>query len=131
MAARYATRADLIELCPELASLAPTLVDPYLLVGQGLIGLSRWGERASQGHAFLTAHLLVTTTSAAAAAAGVGGAGQLTAEANGPASRSFAAAEPTDSELGSTGYGRAYMLLRRAVLGRGTAIVANRCVRQR
>jgi hypothetical protein len=127
VAARYATRADFDELAPDLAMLSTELVAAYLLVTRELIGLSRWGERASFGHAFLTAHLLASTV----AAAGAGAGGQLTAEANGPASRSFAVAEPSDPELSSTAYGRSYLLLRRVVLGRGTAIVANRCVPQR
>jgi Protein of unknown function (DUF4054) len=110
-------------VAPELNRLPNHTIELWLAVSSLQIGLSRWGSAASHAHALLTAHYLTQCPGHD----GLGGdeVGPLTSEANGPASRSFASAPPSDAELGATSYGRAYLTLRRAVRGRGSGVVGN------
>lgn len=137
MAQRYATRDDVAGPAGDPGGVAPLLnplddehFDTWLPIAAEHIGLQRWGNRASYGHALLTAHYL----QALVGPAGTGGkeAGPLMAEANGPASRSFGNSGAGDAEdFSTTPYGRAFIALRKVVSGRGFAVVANSCVRQR
>jgi hypothetical protein len=132
MAARLATNAEVRSLAAEFADTA-TFPDALLTVwsvfAARFVGLQAWSDDASDGHAMLVAHYI--TRSAAGA---LGPSGPLTAEANGPASRSFAApppGPPTEAELRTTFYGQAFLALRGVVLARcGTMIVANSTIVQ-
>ena len=132
MAARYATAQEVLDLPGISDPEATEAVELWLPITQHMISLCAWGERASDGHRLLTAHFVLTT----AGTAGDGNVqpdGIVSAQANGPASRSFAVAAPPpdDAELSTTSYGRAFLALRRVVAGRGRAVVLNPLVRQR
>jgi hypothetical protein len=128
MPQRLATVAEVLAVACEFSETPEPVVQMWMEIAADMIGVSRWGDRASRGHALLSAHLLAVNVGPD----GLGGieAGPLTAEADGPASRSFAAPPITDASIETTNYGRTYMALRRTVTGRGTGIVINRNVRQ-
>lgn len=121
MAQRYATAAEVTGasgVAPELAVLSPTVVATWLTIAQAFVGVTAWGDRASIGHALITAHLLSLTPEAALA--GVGAAdGIIGSEANGPASRSFVVPSPSedDAAFAGTRYGKLWAELRRLVRG--------------
>lgn len=120
MAARFATAAEVVGatgIAPGLAVLDPSLVDAWLLVAQAYIGLQAWGSVASTGHALLTAHFLVLQPEAAAVGVGEQNV-VVTAESNGPSSRSFAVPsyEAGEAAFAGTMYGQQFIELRRAVL---------------
>lgn len=138
MAQRLATRVDVAGeagtpggVARELNGVPDSVFETWLEYAADHIGVKRWKERASRGHALLTAHAITIVT-------GPNGddpefeAGPLMGEANGPASRSFGAVLPTfsDGELASTNYGRLYLALRRTVRGRGSALVARTGIRR-
>lgn len=138
MAQRLATREDVSGdagtpggVAPELNGVPDSTFDTWLRIAGRFVGVARWKEAASDGHALLTAHAITIMT-------GPNGddpefeAGPLMAEANGPASRSFGGAAPefSDAELATTQYGRLYLSLRRTVRGRGTAFVARTGIRR-
>lgn len=147
MAARLATRA---EICGELGipgGVAPELndaTDDQVEVWSEVAALtcypSRWRSLTSSAHALLTAHYLATAPGLGLAEDGgdlAEVAGPLTAEADGPASRSFGAAAgsealpATDALLATTAYGRAFLQLRRAQRGFGAFVVGNAAARAR
>ena len=114
---------------PELNGLPASTITLHLNLAAHMIGLVRWREQASDGHALLAAHSLTMLPGAD----GEGGleAGPFMSEANGPASRSFATASATggsfdDASLASTPYGRMFLVLRKRVRGRGSMVPARR-----
>lgn len=119
MAQRYATAAEVTGasgVAPELAVLSADVVATWMSIAQAFVGLAEWADRASVGHALISAHLLSLTPEAAAA--GVGSIdGILASEANGPASRSFAVPAPSadDAAFAGTRYGKLWAELRRIV----------------
>lgn len=132
MAARYATVQEVLDLPGISDPEATDAVTLWLPITQHMISLCAWGERASDGHRLLTAHYVLAT--AGPTGSGVASPdGIVSAEANGPASRSFAVAAPPaeDADLASTSFGRAYIALRKTVAGRGRAVVLNPLIRQR
>jgi hypothetical protein len=130
MARRYATVEDIVcdgGYAPEYAEVKDR-IPIWLNLAQKMIGLQRYDDCACDAHALLTAHFL----EAYVGIDGEGGSetGALASEAHGPANRGFATKEPTDAELSTTSYGRAFLLYRRRVRGRGAAVVMNSCARQ-
>lgn len=130
MAARLATIAEIRGLSPALSANRPG--DPYpdsILESASAaaameIGLGPWGDDASIGHAYLTAH---KATSAVAGAFGPAGPATSETTAAG-ATTTYASATPT-GDLDSTWYGREYKRLRKIVAIRsGTMIVASTAV---
>lgn len=140
MAQRLATRAEIVGEVGIPGGVAPgfnTVTDAQLAVWADIaalvVSLPRWRLLASAGHALLTAHCLAT---APGLGLGPGGgdlaeeAGPLTAEADGPGSRSFGAhaaeaLSADDALLATTSWGRKFLGLRKAVRGFGSFGVAN------
>ena len=131
MAQAYATRSDVAGpagtpggVARELNGLPDTLFSHWLGLTQTMVSPTRFRDRTSYYHALLAAHAI----SIVVGEYRYGGseAGPLMAEADGPASRSFATATPTfgDAELSSTQYGRLAMALRKITRGRGSGVVA-------
>ncbi len=136
MAQRYATLTEVIDatngIAPELSAFPTIQGEIWLEIAECQIGLTRWGKRASLGHALLTAHLISVSAQAGSLGVGVGETGPLASEAVGPASRSYAVnTATTDEALSGTSYGRQYMALRRVVCGIGSAIVGNTMIVQK
>ena len=89
-----------------------------------LVVTSAWGALQSNAHALLVLHYLAPFIDGGTTSSGV-----VTSEANGPASRSFAApkldALPSEGEFVSTYYGRRFNLLRRIARGSILGISSN------
>lgn len=137
MAARYATRSDVCGahgapggVAPEFNGVPDATLDIWIGVAKDMIGLHRFGKRASDAHALLVAHLLSVTVGDSEGAGSLE-AGPITSEANGPASRSFATPGLDDSQLALSGYGRTFMTVRNIVRGRTTGVVGVSTARQR
>jgi hypothetical protein len=136
MATRLATVAEVREVAPELGEVGdpdPPVTDATITtwarIAGRMIGLERWGDDASDGHALLTAHMVTLSP----VVSGDDGSGQLASAAVGPVSASFAKDAPTSDDLlqlTSTGHGRAYLALRQIAASTGTAILSNTLVRQ-
>jgi len=141
MAQRLATRAEICGelgtpggVAPELNAATDDQVALWADVAAQVCAPQRYRGSCSQAHALLTAHLLRL---APGLGLGPGGgdfgeeAGPLTAEADGPASRSFGAvvsgeaAAWDDAVLATTAYGRMFLMLRRSVRGFTSVCVAN------
>lgn len=121
MASRYASAAEVngaSGIAPALSVLPAGLVQTWLTLAQAYVGVTEWGDRASVGHALLTAHFLSLTPEASAAGVGASD-GIVSSESNGPASRSFAVPSfsSEDSAFAGTVYGRQWAELRRIVVG--------------
>jgi hypothetical protein len=115
VAYRYATVADVTDastgVAPEI-TLSSAQVQVWLDIAQELISLSIFKAKTSQAHALLAAHLI----SQSPAGGGSGAAGPIVAEANGPASRSFASTvTASDGTLSASAYGQAFLMLRKSV----------------
>lgn len=130
MAKRYATDDEILALAPELAGVAEALRDAWREYAECLVGLSFWGAKASRAHALYTAHYITVAPDGGPDGAGGVFAGPITAEANGPASRSYAApavgTTPGDAELAGSVYGLALIKLRRTVRPRSGIAVMRR-----
>ena len=137
MASRYATTQEVLDLPGIVDPDATVTINLWLPITQLMIALCTWGRYSSDAHRFLTAHFLLSTAGPAGDGVITPGAmaAVVSAEANGPASRSFAVSTatplPSDGDLAATQYGRAYLQLRRIIAGRGSVVVSNPCVRQR
>lgn len=136
MAANLATVADVRLIAPEIVD--PPITDPHVQAALDetacLVSVARFKECTSQVHARAAAHCIVTSPGWAAVAGIEGETGPIVSEADGPASRSFAA--PTSWTGDAAGWdtsthGRKYLALRKRFRGRGSAIVANSAIRQR
>ena len=134
MPARYATVDEVTSpvggVARELRDVPVDQVELWLDIAAEFIGLDAWGQRASKGHALLTAHFL-TLLVGGPAGTGVTD-GVIASESVGPASRSFATSvDVSDKDLMTTRYGRAFTVLRNLVTGsRPSALVINRNIRQ-
>lgn len=130
MAQRYATAAEVTGpngVAPALSVLDSALVATWMTIAQSFVGVTQWGDRASIGHALISAHLLSLTPEAVAAGVGaISVDGYLTSEADGGASRSFAVPNPTaeDTAFLSTSYGKLWVELRRLVASSRVGILA-------
>lgn len=138
MAQRYATREEIIGpsvgvgggVAPEYNALTDEQLAVWSDIAASMIGLGRWAERASQGHALLTAHLIASLGGADGSGGGIDP-GLLASESDGPASRSYFHAQPSDAELATTRWGKAYTLLRRVVQGSGVFVTPHRRLMRR
>lgn len=136
MAANFATVAEVRAVAPEFGPddatgpIRDAAISTWLAIAQPLIGLRRWGEQASAGHALLTAHMVSIAPSPGGS--GIDGAGPVVSEAVGPISRSFgfAAGPASDAALATTTHGRIYLTLRQNVLATGSGIVGSSSIRQ-
>lgn len=125
MARGYATEALVTGsagVAPQLSTIASEQVDLYLEMTKHLFALSRFGTTSDHYHALLTAHFLAL--SPFGEDLGFGAKGPVTAEAHGPASRSFASAalDMSDDGLSSTHWGRMAKAIRARHRGRGSMI---------
>lgn len=142
MAQRLATRAEIVGeagtpggVAPDFNGVTDDQLAVWTIIAAHNVEPNRWRNLASEGHALLTAHYLATAPGLGLSDGGLDegeAMGPLSAEADGPASRSFGqfsgeslAAE--DALLATTPYGRAFLQLRRVVRGFGTVSVANGC----
>lgn len=121
MAARYATAAEVTGatgVAPALSVLDPALVTAWMARAELFVGITEWGDRASVGHALISAHLLSLTDAAIAAGVGLVD-GLIASESHGPASRSFVVPAPAseDAAFAGTSYGKLFAELRRIVVG--------------
>lgn len=133
MASRLATTAEIREVAPEFGAVgdpAPTVSDDTIAtwsrIAARFIGLARWGDDASDGHALLVAHLISVDPGSGLDGAG----GPLASAGVGPVSASYVVPPLVDELLSTSHYGRAYLALRQVVQASGTAIVASTRFRQ-
>jgi hypothetical protein len=133
MAQRLATIAEIRGIAPEFGAvddLTPTVSDAFIetwsRIAARFIGLARWGDDASDGHALLTAHLISVDPNSGLEGAG----GPLASAAVGPVSTSFVVPPLVDELLSTSHYGRAYMALRQVVQSLGTGVVSSTRYRQ-
>lgn len=144
MPQRLATRAEIVGetgapggVAPALNAVSDADLETWSEIAALVVAAPRYRLITLRAHALLTAHFLASMPGLGL---GPGGsddaadefAGPTTAMADGPASRSFgpvvsagASADPTDASLATTPYGRAFLVLRRAVRGFTSACVAN------
>lgn len=122
MAQRYANAAEVIEIAPEFTGQEP-LINIWLGVAEEWIDVDVWGSPASDGHRLLTAHMMTVVPGAISAGGQGVGAGPLSGESNGPASRSYATPQPSDAELGLSSYGRLFVSLRERIRPRVSALL--------
>jgi hypothetical protein len=144
MPQRLATRAEIVGetgtpggVAPALNAVSDADLETWSEVAALVVAPQRWRQLTSRGHALLTAHFLASMPGLGLGPGGSEDAadefvGPTTAMADGPASRSFgavvsagASADPTDASLATTPYGRAFLVLRRAVRGFMSVCVAN------
>lgn len=137
MAAALATPADVRLIAPEIVD--PPITDAHIQAALDetacLVSVARFKTCTSIAHSRAAAHYIVTSP-AWAAVAGVAGAetGPLVSEADGPASRAFAAPATWGADAAgwdTSEHGRKFLTLRRRFRGRGSAIVANRAISQK
>lgn len=133
MATRLATLEEIRLLAPEFGAsgdpppaLSDTLLEQWSRIAARFIGIARWGDDASDGHALLTAHLVSVDPNSGLDGAG----GPLASAAVGPVSTSFVVPPLVDELLSSSHYGRAYLALRQVIQAAGTAIVSTTRIRQ-
>jgi hypothetical protein len=101
------------EILPEFAEVPSPRVQVFLDMAALSINVSAWGNKADMGQTYLAAHYLKTADETAA---GDAAAGPVTQEAVGQVSASYQVGEAfSDSEYGSTAYGRRYLELRKTV----------------
>lgn len=124
-------------MAPQFASVSAEDLATWSEVAALIVARSRFRGLTMRAHALLTAHFLATTPGLGLGPGGGDEAaeaalGPLSAEADGPSSRSFGAvvsagssADPTDAALARSPWGLAFLALRRAARGFGTACVAN------
>lgn len=116
MAQRYATTDEVIGangVAPELGKVTPGQLSIWMRIAERFVGLSAFGEFASEGHALASAHFL-TKHSGPDSDGGGGEEFPLSGHADGPSSESFAV--PTydplrTGDFGSTRYGRSFLAL--------------------
>lgn len=141
MAQRLATRDEIVGavgipggVAPELNDATDAQVTTWSRIAALTVHPSRWRDLASDAHALLTAHYLATAPGLGLAGDGLDlgeFAGVVTAEADGPASRSFGpvvggeALAGEDALLATTAYGRAFLRLQKAQRGFGAFVVGS------
>ena len=127
MAQRYAT-VDEVRAALGPAFDAPAVTDAQIQTVLDeqfcLIGLVPWGECASVGSKYAAAHVIALSP-AGKAVPGGGQSGLENANANGPASRSWAvtAAPWSDAWWASSDWGLLYLEYRKPILGQGILIL--------
>ena len=110
------TPATIKEVLTEFAEVSSTRIQIFLDFAAQQMNATAWGVKYDQGLIYLTGHLLKLD---AEAATGGGAAGPVTAEAVGQVSASYQVGESfSNSEFGSTVYGRRYLELSRTVFAR-------------
>lgn len=128
MAQRAATIADVREIAPDLSAATDGQITTALRVTAYLVNPARFRSMASDAHAHRAAHWLATTPGLGLGPAGADllePLGLVSAEADGPSSRSFGAAvggealPAEDALLTTTPYGRAFLGYRQAARGFG------------
>lgn len=128
----YATAADVKLIAPEFEDVDDSWIDLWIQCAQEKLSPRRFGRLLCKCSALWVAHFLAVSPQTPDDSGGIATEsdenGVLTAEADGPASRSFgllAVAEDADGTgYGSTKYGRMFMVLRRCVRGTGSGVVA-------
>lgn len=112
MAARLATKAELIAFAPTLCGENREPAETILELTGSMISIDCWGVKASRGHLLLAAHFLkLLADSGGGASAG----GPLAGRGLGKISESYAVATQADAELASTTYGQLYLALRKSL----------------
>ena len=106
MAQSYATSVEVFAIAPEFATVSTALVDALLSLGEACIGLVFYGDKASDAHALLTAHMLYLHPSAGGASTPNGA--QMSGMSDGPASVSWAIPSTggMDEWLATSPYGK-------------------------
>ena len=111
MAQAYATKADVLELAPELTAYDGAVLDLIVdEISQAMIELAAWGTRASYGHMTIAAHLATLVLNPAAAT------GVVTARSIDKLGESYATGTITDADLATTKYGRMHAELRKRLV---------------
>lgn len=137
MAQAYATLDDVINastgIAPELSTFPTNQGEIWLDIAKEHVGIQRWEKRTSQGHMLLTAHFITVSVQAGDLSIGGGDAPLVTQDSVGPASRSYAVSLTSfeSDAISTTAYGRQYLVLKRIVIGIGSAVVGNTSIRQR
>lgn len=112
MAARLATKAELLAFVPSLCDENREPAESILDITGSMISVDCWGTKASNGHLLLSAHYLqLFADSAGGATAG----GPLAGRAIGKISESYAVAPQADAELATTVHGQLYLALRKTL----------------
>lgn len=121
MPARLATKAEVLTLAPELTDDA--VLDELIEVAGTMINVGCWGSKASKGHAALAAHL-ATTVQSNQQQQGQDPVGPIGSRSIGSISVGYTSKRledgisvvtPSDPELGTTTYGRLYLILRKSL----------------
>lgn len=101
------TVSDIKTDFPEFAGLANGIITRFLAKAALRVSAAEWGLKFDDGIEFLTAHLLQRRLEGTGS-----GSGPVTSEKVGDISVGYAASKiATDSEFGSTVYGRMYLQL--------------------
>lgn len=108
MAKRYATKAEVLALATELTDEAP--LDVIVEMTQSMVNLETWGSKASVAHQALAAHFATEVMNPA------GATGPVASRTIDKLAESYAVTAPSDAELGTTKYGRLYLMLRKGLL---------------
>jgi hypothetical protein len=100
---------------PELACLDDDVVTRWLTEAARYINTSQWSGKADDGHAYLTAHLIVTFE-ADKLDSDEPGAGPIKSEREGSVAVAYEIAEAfKQSSLGGTKYGRRYLEIQKTI----------------
>ncbi len=113
-------------LAPEFAPATDDQIAPFLRLALNLCSSRRFGEEFQDAHGLAAAHWMkmdaILTTSLGVAS---GGAAQVASESHGPASISYAVAQPKDASdawLSGSVYGQQFKVIRDRKRGRGSAV---------
>lgn len=109
MAARLATKAELLAFAPTLCDENREPAEMLLDMTGSMISVECWGTKASNGHLLLAAHYLQIFADSNTAG------GPIAARAIGKISESYAVAAQADSELGTTKFGLLYLAMRKTL----------------
>lgn len=122
MAATFATIATVTALAPELADAAaddPVAFQSILDLTACMLSATQWGDKLSAGHQTLSAHWASVQFNPGA----VGG--LVTSRRVDKIQESYSVVAASDSELGTTKYGRMYLALLAALLLDGSKAVSD------
>jgi len=103
------TSTDVINVAPELSSVATSRIDDFIAFAKPYINFPLWDDKADFAHSLFTAHLLTLSNNTGSATTNV------KSEKVGDLSRSFEGPK-SDELLSSTSYGSMFLSLRRSLL---------------
>ncbi len=109
MAARLATKGELLAFAPALCDENREPAETILDITGSMISIGCWGLKASNGHLLLAAHFLQLFQDNNTAG------GPIASRAIGKINESYAVAQQADAELATTKFGQLYLALRKSL----------------